>query len=204
MGFNIHILSGRRPSQNLDVRAALAASFNPARFSQSRSRFRRKTRLSRASSSGSPSPQAHSPARICPCRHIRRRARNSYLLSTPSQYEDVRHLPALRGVTRRHWRRLGVEKHYTRFQDVLSDPVIDFLHINTRLGTHGARPSATCRARAPMDQDGAPVAASHTRTVLSANAVTTKSIRPHLKSLRFGDICVHGLNQTENLLKAHC
>ena len=30
MGFNIHILSGRRPSQNLDMRAALAASFNPA------------------------------------------------------------------------------------------------------------------------------------------------------------------------------
>ena len=29
MGFNIHILSGRRPSQNLDMRAALAASFNP-------------------------------------------------------------------------------------------------------------------------------------------------------------------------------
>jgi hypothetical protein len=29
MGFNIHILSGRRPSQNLDVRAAVAASFNP-------------------------------------------------------------------------------------------------------------------------------------------------------------------------------
>jgi len=29
MGFNIHILSGRRPSQNLDVRAAEAASFNP-------------------------------------------------------------------------------------------------------------------------------------------------------------------------------
>jgi hypothetical protein len=29
MGFNIHILSGRRPSQNLDLRAALAASFNP-------------------------------------------------------------------------------------------------------------------------------------------------------------------------------
>jgi hypothetical protein len=28
MGFNIHILSGRRPSQNLDMRAALAASFN--------------------------------------------------------------------------------------------------------------------------------------------------------------------------------
>jgi hypothetical protein len=26
MGFNIHILSGRRPSQNLDVRAAVAAS----------------------------------------------------------------------------------------------------------------------------------------------------------------------------------
>jgi hypothetical protein len=29
MGFNIHILSGRRPSQNLDARAAVAASFNP-------------------------------------------------------------------------------------------------------------------------------------------------------------------------------
>jgi hypothetical protein len=29
MGFNIHILSGRRPSQNLDLRAAVAASFNP-------------------------------------------------------------------------------------------------------------------------------------------------------------------------------
>jgi hypothetical protein len=29
MGFNIHILSGRKPSQNLDVRAAVAASFNP-------------------------------------------------------------------------------------------------------------------------------------------------------------------------------
>jgi hypothetical protein len=29
MGFNILILSGRRPSQNLDVRAAVAASFNP-------------------------------------------------------------------------------------------------------------------------------------------------------------------------------
>jgi hypothetical protein len=29
MGFNIRILSGKRPSQNLDVRAAVAASFNP-------------------------------------------------------------------------------------------------------------------------------------------------------------------------------
>jgi hypothetical protein len=29
MGFNIHILSGRRPSQNLDPRAAVAALFNP-------------------------------------------------------------------------------------------------------------------------------------------------------------------------------
>jgi hypothetical protein len=29
MGFNIHILSGRRPSQNLDLRAAVAPSFNP-------------------------------------------------------------------------------------------------------------------------------------------------------------------------------
>ena len=29
MGFNIHIPSGRRPSQNLHVRAAVAASFNP-------------------------------------------------------------------------------------------------------------------------------------------------------------------------------
>ena len=41
---------------------------------------------------------------------------------------------------------------------------------------------------------GALVAASYTRTVLSANAVTTKSIRPHLESLRFGDISVHGLS----------
>jgi hypothetical protein len=32
----------------------------------------------------------------------------------------------------------GVEKRYTRFQDVLSDPAIDFVHINTPLGTHGA------------------------------------------------------------------
>ena len=32
MGFNIHILSGRRPSQNLDVRAAVAARVNPAQF----------------------------------------------------------------------------------------------------------------------------------------------------------------------------
>jgi hypothetical protein len=32
MGFNIHILSGRRPSQNLDLRAAVAASFNPKTF----------------------------------------------------------------------------------------------------------------------------------------------------------------------------
>src|ERR1700743_3762378 len=29
MGFNIHILSGRRPSQNLAAHAAVAASFNP-------------------------------------------------------------------------------------------------------------------------------------------------------------------------------
>jgi len=29
MGFNIHIFSGRRRSQNLDNRAAVAASFNP-------------------------------------------------------------------------------------------------------------------------------------------------------------------------------
>ncbi len=97
----------------------------------------------------------------------------------------------------------GVEKHYTRFQDVLSDPVIDFLHINTRLGTHGARPNATCRARAPRNKTAHWSRRSYTRG-LSANAVTTKSIRPHLKSLRFGDISVHGLSQTENLLKAHC
>jgi hypothetical protein len=32
MGFNIHILSGGRPSQNLDVRAAVAASFNPKKL----------------------------------------------------------------------------------------------------------------------------------------------------------------------------
>jgi predicted dehydrogenase len=32
----------------------------------------------------------------------------------------------------------GVEKRYTRFQDVLSDPTVDFVHINTPLGTHGA------------------------------------------------------------------
>ena len=32
MGFNIHILSGRRPSQNLAHHAAVAASFNPLRF----------------------------------------------------------------------------------------------------------------------------------------------------------------------------
>jgi len=30
MDFNIHILSGRRPSQNLVVRAVVAASFNPS------------------------------------------------------------------------------------------------------------------------------------------------------------------------------
>ena len=31
----------------------------------------------------------------------------------------------------------GIEKRYTRFEDVLADPAIDFVHINTPLGTHG-------------------------------------------------------------------
>ena len=44
MGFNIHILSGRRPSQNLDVRAAVAASFNPPDFKLIRDRSREKLR----------------------------------------------------------------------------------------------------------------------------------------------------------------
>jgi hypothetical protein len=38
MGFNIHILSVRNRSTNLPGHAALAASFNPPRFSQTRSR----------------------------------------------------------------------------------------------------------------------------------------------------------------------
>ena len=40
----------------------------------------------------------------------------------------------------------GVEKRYTRFQDVLSDPVVDFVHINTPLGTHGALSIAALKA----------------------------------------------------------
>jgi predicted dehydrogenase len=40
----------------------------------------------------------------------------------------------------------GVEKRYTRFQDVLSDPAVDFVHINTPLGTHGALSIAALRA----------------------------------------------------------
>jgi predicted dehydrogenase len=40
----------------------------------------------------------------------------------------------------------GVEKRYTRFQDVLSDPAVDFVHINTPLGTHGALSIAALKA----------------------------------------------------------
>jgi predicted dehydrogenase len=41
----------------------------------------------------------------------------------------------------------GVEKRYTRFQDVLSDPVVDFVHINAPLRTHGALSIAALKAR---------------------------------------------------------
>jgi hypothetical protein len=34
MGFNTHILSGRRPRKNRALHAALAASFNPLNMSQ--------------------------------------------------------------------------------------------------------------------------------------------------------------------------
>jgi predicted dehydrogenase len=40
----------------------------------------------------------------------------------------------------------GVEKRYTRFQGVLSDPAVDFVHINTPLGTHGALAIAALKA----------------------------------------------------------
>jgi predicted dehydrogenase len=40
----------------------------------------------------------------------------------------------------------GVEKRYTRFHGVLSDPAVDFVHINTPLGTHGALSIAALKA----------------------------------------------------------
>jgi predicted dehydrogenase len=40
----------------------------------------------------------------------------------------------------------GVEKRYTCFEDVLSDSTVDFVHINTPLGTHGALSIAALKA----------------------------------------------------------
>jgi predicted dehydrogenase len=32
----------------------------------------------------------------------------------------------------------GIAKRYTRYEDVLADPDVDFVHVNTPIGTHGA------------------------------------------------------------------
>ena len=31
----------------------------------------------------------------------------------------------------------GVEKRYTKYEDVLADPAVDYVHINTPIKTHG-------------------------------------------------------------------
>jgi predicted dehydrogenase len=41
---------------------------------------------------------------------------------------------------------IGVERRYTCFEDVLSDSIVDFVHINTPLGTHGALSIAALKA----------------------------------------------------------
>jgi predicted dehydrogenase len=40
----------------------------------------------------------------------------------------------------------GIEKRYRRFEDVLSDPAVDYVHINTPLHTHGALSIAALKA----------------------------------------------------------
>ena len=40
----------------------------------------------------------------------------------------------------------GIDKRYTRFERVLSDPAVDFVHINTPLGTHGVLSIAALKA----------------------------------------------------------
>jgi predicted dehydrogenase len=40
----------------------------------------------------------------------------------------------------------GVERRYTRFEDVLADPAVDFVHINTPLTEHGAMTIAALKA----------------------------------------------------------
>jgi predicted dehydrogenase len=40
----------------------------------------------------------------------------------------------------------GVEQRYTRYEDVLADPAVDFVHINTPIPTHGPMSIAALRA----------------------------------------------------------
>ena len=40
----------------------------------------------------------------------------------------------------------GVERRYTRFEDVLADPLVDFVHINTPIASHGPMSIAALKA----------------------------------------------------------
>ena len=40
----------------------------------------------------------------------------------------------------------GVEKRYTKYEDVLADPAVDYVHINTPIKTHGPMSIAALKA----------------------------------------------------------
>ncbi len=44
----------------------------------------------------------------------------------------------------------GVERRYQRFEDVLADPAVDFVHVNTPLTDHGAMSIAALKAGKPV------------------------------------------------------